>query len=53
MTIVETPQSFVVRDEYGKAAWQHGFRRVLGEYEGWAAFGILGGIERIFVARDA
>lgn len=34
-----TPQSFVVREECQKAASQNGFRRVLGEKAGWAAFG--------------
>jgi HNH endonuclease len=37
--IVETPQSFVVREECDKAASQNGFRRVLGEESGWATFG--------------
>mgnify|MGYP005855217951 CR=1 FL=1 len=33
------PQTFVIHEECGKAAWQHGFRRVLGEADGWASFG--------------
>ncbi|WP_342739902.1 HNH endonuclease [Bradyrhizobium sp. B117] len=37
--MVETSQSFIVREECQKAAWQNGFRRVLGEEKGWAAFG--------------
>jgi hypothetical protein len=37
--MIEAPQSFVVREECEKAAWQHGFRRKLGTSEGWAAFG--------------
>ncbi|MEZ5275375.1 MAG: HNH endonuclease [Opitutaceae bacterium] len=37
MTIV-TPQPFVIREECEKAAWQYGFRRALGESDGWAAF---------------
>jgi len=37
--MIESPQSFVVREECEKAAWQHGFRRQLGTTEGWAAFG--------------
>lgn len=36
---LESPQSFVVRQECEKVAWQNGFRRVLGEEAGWAAFG--------------
>ena len=34
----ESPQPFVVREECGKAAWQNGFRRKLGENAGWAGF---------------
>lgn len=37
--MLETPQSFVVREECQKAASQNGFRRILGEAAGWAAFG--------------
>jgi hypothetical protein len=37
--MIEAPQSFVVREECEKAASQNGFRRVLGEEAGWAAFG--------------
>jgi HNH endonuclease len=37
--MVEAPQSFIVREECEKAASQNGFRRVLGETAGWAAFG--------------
>jgi hypothetical protein len=33
------PQPFIIREECEKAAWQHGFRRSLGEAAGWAAFG--------------
>ncbi len=36
--IVEAPQSFVIREECEKAAWQHGFRRNLDTDAGWAAF---------------
>ncbi|MBU6356885.1 MAG: HNH endonuclease [Rhodospirillales bacterium] len=36
---IESPQSFVVREECQKAASQNGFRRILGEVAGWAAFG--------------
>jgi hypothetical protein len=36
---VEAPQSFIVREECAKAASQNGFRRVLGQEAGWAAFG--------------
>jgi hypothetical protein len=37
--MVEIPQSFVVREECQKAASQNGFRRIMGEEAGWAAFG--------------
>lgn len=37
--MIEAPQSFVVREECEKATWQNGFRRVLGERDGWAGFG--------------
>jgi len=36
--VIEVPQSFVVREECEKAAFQNGFRRHLGESQGWAAF---------------
>ncbi|MCY4359648.1 MAG: HNH endonuclease [Cyanobacteria bacterium MAG APA_bin_95] len=36
---VQAPQSFIVRQECEKAAWQHGFRRTMpSASEGWAAF---------------
>lgn len=35
---IESPQSFIVREECQKAASQNGFRRVLGEEAGWAVF---------------
>lgn len=35
---LELPQSFVVQEECGKAAWQNGYRRKMGETEGWATF---------------
>lgn len=36
--MIESPQSFVVATECSKAAEQNGFRRRLGETDGWAAF---------------
>lgn len=36
--MIESPQSFIVSTECSKAAEQHGFRRRLGEIDGWAAF---------------
>lgn len=38
MMTIESPQSFVVREECQKAASQNGFRRMLSEQAGWAAF---------------
>jgi len=37
--VLEIPQSFIVREECQMAASENGFRRVLGEEAGWAAFG--------------
>ncbi len=37
--MLESPQSFVVREECEKATWQNGFRKKLGETGGWAGFG--------------
>jgi len=36
--MIEAPQSFIVREECSKAAWEHGFRLTLGERDGWAGF---------------
>jgi hypothetical protein len=36
--MIQSPQSFVVREECEKAAFQNGFRRVLGQKAGWAEF---------------
>ena len=36
--MIESPQGFVVFEECRKAAFQNGFRRVLGPSEGWAHF---------------
>ncbi|OJF92631.1 restriction endonuclease [Pararhizobium antarcticum] len=36
--MIEAPQSFVVREECEKAAWQNGFRRPFGGPPGWASF---------------
>jgi hypothetical protein len=37
--MIQSPQSFVVSEECRKAAWQNGYRRALGEAEGWARYG--------------
>jgi hypothetical protein len=36
--MIEALQSFVIREECEKAAFQNGFRRILGEDQGWASF---------------
>jgi hypothetical protein len=36
--VITVPQPFVVREECEKAAFQNGFRRLLGENQGWATF---------------
>lgn len=36
--MIESPQSFIVSTECSKAAERHGFRRRIGETDGWAAF---------------
>lgn len=48
--IVETPQSFIVREECQKVASQNGFRRILGEESGWAAFGSTTAKGKIYLA---
>ena len=37
--MIEAPQSFIVAQECQKAASQNGYRRALGEEEGWMRFG--------------
>jgi hypothetical protein len=36
--LIKAPQGFIVAEECRKAAWQNGYRRSLGERDGWAAF---------------
>ncbi|WP_375210988.1 HNH endonuclease [Hyphococcus sp.] len=50
--MIEAPQSFVVREESAKAAWQNGFRRPLGEDAGWAMFGSTTARGTIGIAAD-
>ena len=38
MTMIETPQSFVTRQECDKVAFQNGFRRSHGEADGWRRY---------------
>lgn len=37
--MIQSPQSFIVTEECRKLAWQNGYRRPLGEQDGWASFG--------------
>ena len=37
--MIESPQSFVVSQECEKVAWQNGYRRALGETDGWVRYG--------------
>ncbi len=37
--MIENPQGFVIAEECRKLAWQNGYRRPLGERDGWAGFG--------------
>ncbi|MBL0934827.1 MAG: HNH endonuclease [Rhizobiaceae bacterium] len=36
--MIEAPQGFVVAEECRKLAWQNGYRRPIGERDGWAGF---------------
>ncbi len=36
--MIQVPQTFSIQQEVEKATWQNGFRRKLGEIDGWAAF---------------
>lgn len=37
--MIQSPQSFVISQECQKVAWQNGYRRALGETDGWAHYG--------------
>lgn len=50
LTLLQSPQSFVVREECRKAAWQNGYRRQLEPHDGWAAFGSTTAKGDIFLA---
>jgi hypothetical protein len=51
--MIESPQSFVIREECHKAAWQHGFRLSLGEKDGWASFGSTTAQGTIWLAAES
>jgi hypothetical protein len=48
--MLESPQSFVVRQECEKATWQNGFRRALGELDGWAIFASTTARGKVYLA---
>ncbi len=48
--MIEKPQSFVVAQECHKVSWQNGYRRNLGEEEGWARFGSTTAAGEIYLA---
>jgi hypothetical protein len=50
--MVESPQSFIVAEECDKATWQNGFRRKLGESEGWAAYESTTANGAVYLAAD-
>jgi hypothetical protein len=51
--MIQAPQGFVVAEECRKAAWQNGFRRPLGEQDGWARFSSTTAKGSIFLAAAA
>jgi hypothetical protein len=48
--MLESPQSFVVRQECEKVTRQNGFRRVLGEQGGWAVFASTTAHGKVYLA---
>ncbi len=50
---IEFPQSFVTYSASEQAAWQNGFRKKLGQEDGWAAFGSTTAKGTIFLASDS
>ncbi|WP_279483938.1 HNH endonuclease [Aureimonas sp. SK2] len=51
--MIETPQSFIVRQECDKVAFQNGFRRPHGETDGWRHYSSTTAQGSIWLARDA
>jgi len=49
--MIETPQSFVTRQECDKLAFQNGFRRAHGEADGWRHYGSTTAQGSIWLAR--
>lgn len=52
MTMIETPQSFVTRQECEKVTYQNGFRRPHGEFDGWQRYSSTTAQGSIWLARD-
>lgn len=50
--MIETPQSFVTRQECDKATYQNGFRRSHGELDGWQRYSSTTAQGSIWLARD-
>ncbi len=48
--MIQSPQGFVVAEECRKATWQNGYRRPLGQGDGWARFGSTTAKGEIFLA---
>ena len=51
--MIETPQSFVTRQECDKATYQNGFRRSFGELDGWQRYSSTTAQGSIWLARDS
>ncbi|PLX35383.1 MAG: HNH endonuclease [Hyphomicrobiales bacterium] len=50
--MIEAPQSFITRQECDKVAFQNGYRRSLGETDGWRRYGSTTVQGSIWLARD-
>lgn len=50
--MIETPQSFVTRQECDKVTYQNGFRRPDGEFDGWQRYSSTTAQGAIWLARD-
>lgn len=48
--MIESPQSFIVKEECDKATFQNGFRRSLGEFDGWATYESTTASGRVYLA---
>jgi hypothetical protein len=51
--LIQVPQEFVVAEECRKATWQNGYRRALGEQEGWAGFGSTTAKGTVYLAAES